>query len=379
MKKKLLFNITEDWFFCSHFVDRALAAKRAGYSIFVISKMNNHKSYIENLGIKFLSVPFNRKSVNPIYEFYIFLRIIYFYLKIKPDIVHHIAAKPIIYGSIAAKICKIKSVINAPVGMGFVFSSDSFKAKMLKPLVKFFLKQFLDSHYGPKRRNKVIFENRDDLNYFIEIGALKPSNAIVIRGAGVKLQVISGKRNSKQIPIVALVARMLKDKGIYEFVEAARKLKNEKLNAKFLLVGDIDPLNPTSLDRKTLSAWQSENVIDWLGWVDDVGSILRETDILCLPSYREGLPKALIEGASYGIPLITTDAVGCREVVEDGVNGFLVPIKDVEELKNKISILINNKDLREKMGKESYKIASSKFASKKINAQTLKVYDELFF
>ncbi len=379
MKKKLLFNITEDWFFCSHFVDRALAAKRAGYSIFVISKMNKHRSYIENLGIKFLSVPFNRKSVNPIYELYIFLRIIYFYLKIKPDIVHQIAAKPIIYGSIAAKICKIKSVINAPVGMGFVFSSDSLKAKILKPLVKFFLKNFIDSHHGPKRRNKVIFENRDDLNYFIELGAVNPSNAIVIRGAGVKLQEITSKKNSKQITIITLVARMLKDKGIYEFVAAARKLKNEKLNAKFLLVGDIDPLNPTSLDRKTLSGWHSENVIDWLGWVDDVENILRETDILCLPSYREGLPKALIEGASFGIPLITTDAVGCREVVEDGVNGFLVPIKDVEELKNKISILINNKELREKMGKQSYKMVSSKFSSKKINAQTLKVYDELFF
>ena len=151
---------------------------------------------------------------------YIFLRIIYFYLKIKPDIVHQIAAKPIIYGSIAAKICKIKSVINAPVGMGFVFSSDSLKAKILKPLVKFFLKKFINSHYGPKRRIKVIFENRDDLNYFIELGAVNPSNATVIRGAGVKLQVISSKRNSKQMPIVTLVARMLKDKGIYVFFEA---------------------------------------------------------------------------------------------------------------------------------------------------------------
>ena len=380
MNKKLLFNITEDWFFCSHFLERALAAKERGYSIYVISKENKHKNIIESHGINFYRLPFKRKSINPIYELYILLRIIYLYKEITPDIVHHVAAKPIIYGSIAAKICKIKSVLNAPVGLGFVFSSDTFKARILRPVLKIFFKKFLNSHNGINMRNKVIFENFDDLNYFVEMEAVKPNYACVIRGAGVKVNFqLSKNKNKRVIPTISLVARMLKDKGVREFVAAARKLNSQKINGRFLLVGDIDHSNPSSLDKSTLSRWNDEKIIEWKGWVKDIESILKETDILCLPSYREGLPKALIEGAAYGLPIVTTDTVGCRDVVKDGVNGFLVPIKNIDKLANKIYELIIDKSLREKMGKESHKIALTKFESSIIISQTLKVYDELFF
>lgn len=380
MKKKILYNLTEDWFFCSHFLERALAAKKAGYSIIVIAKENKHKNIIESYGISFYPIPFNRKSINPLYEFYTLLKIIIIYSKIKPDIVHHVAAKPIIYGSIAAKFCRIKSVLNAPVGMGFVFSSDTLKARIIRPILKFFLKYFLNSHNGKYMRNKVVFENYDDLNYFIEMGALNPTDGCVIRGAGVKVNRIFNKKIYKKVrPTITLVARMLKDKGIREFVDAARILKNKKIKGRFLLVGDIDPLNPSSLEKSTLQTWNDEAIIEWRGWVNDVEKVLEETDILCLPSYREGLPKALIEGAAVGLPIVTTNTVGCKDVVEDGVNGFLVPIKNVNQLANKISILIKSSNLRGKMGKESHKIAKSKFALKKINSQTLKVYNDLFF
>ena len=177
MNKKLLFNLTEDWFFCSHFLERALAAKKAGYSIFVLSRQSLNKDVLENYGVKFISVPFNRKSTNPFYEFYVLIRIILIYKRVRPDIVHHVAAKPIIYGSIAAKICKIKSVINAPVGLGYVFISDTVKAKVLRPILKILFKCFLNSHNGIDRRNKVIFENNDDLNYFIKLGGLVDSSS----------------------------------------------------------------------------------------------------------------------------------------------------------------------------------------------------------
>ncbi len=384
MNKKLLFNITEDWFFCSHFLERALSAKENGYSVYVISKENKHRNTIENHGIIFYNLPFNRKSINPIYEFYILLRIIYLYKKIKPDIVHHVALKPIIYGSIAAKICKIKSVLNAPVGLGFVFSSETIKAKFLRPIIKFLLKRFLNSHLGIKKRNKVVFENFDDLNYFVEMGAVKTNSACVIRGAGVKVNSVIHKnknknKNKNSIVTITLVARMLKDKGIIEFVNAAKKININKVNGRFLLVGDADPFNPTSLDISTLQRWHDEKIIVWKGWVSDVDKILKETDILCLPSYREGLPKALIEGAASGLPIVTTDTVGCRDVVEEGVNGFLVPIKNSDILASKIYKLIKNKSLREKMGKKSHDIALSKFSSTIIISQTLEVYDELFF
>lgn len=380
MQKKILFNITEDWFFCSHFLGRAIAAKEAGYSIFVLSKENKHREIIESHGISFYSLPFNRKSINPIYEFYILLRTIHLYRKIKPDIVHQVAAKPIIYGSIAANICKIKSVLNAPVGLGFVFSSDTLKAKILKPIVKFFLKKFINSHNGLNKKNKVIFENFDDLNYFIEMGAVKAKYACVIRGAGVKVNNLLPKNeNNKRLPTITLVARMLKDKGVREFVAAARKLNSQKINGRFLLVGDTDTLNPSSLNKSTLQRWNDDKIIEWKGWVDDIEQTLKYTDILCLPSYREGLPKALIEGAAYGLPIVTTDTVGCRDVVQDGVNGFLVPIKNIDQLANKIFELIQNKSLREKMGNKSHEIALSKFSESKINLQTLKIYNELFF
>ena len=382
MTKKLLFNITEDWFFCSHFLERALAAKEEGYSIFVLCKENNKKNIIESYGINFYNIPFNRKSINPIYELYILLKIIYLYKKIKPDLVHHVAAKPIIYGSIAAKFCRIKSVLNAPVGLGYVFSSDTFKAKVLRPILIFLFKKFINTHNGKNQRNKVIFENFDDLNYFIKIGAVKRDYASVIRGAGVKVskKIFKNKnKNKKVIPTITLLARMLKDKGVREFVAAAKLLNSNKLNGRFLLVGDTDKLNPSSLKKSTLKKWDEEKIIEWKGWVDDTEKILKETDILCLPSYREGLPKALIEGAALGLPIVTTNTVGCRDVVQDGVNGFLVPVKNIDQLAKKLYELIINKKLREKMGKESYGIALTKFDSSIIISQTLKVYGELYF
>ena len=165
------------------------------------------------------------------------------------------------------------------------------------------------------------------------------------------------------IPTITLLARMLKDKGVREFVAAAKLLNSNKLNGRFLLVGDTDKLNPSSLKKSTLKKWDEEKIIEWKGWVDDTEKILKETDILCLPSYREGLPKALIEGAALGLPIVTTNTVGCRDVVQDGVNGFLVPIKNIDQLANKLYELIINKKLREKMGKESYGIALTKFDS----------------
>ena len=379
MNKKLLFNITEDWFFCSHFLERALAAKKAGYSIFVLSRKSLKKDILDNYGMKFISVPFKRKSTNPFYEFYILIRIILIYKRVRPDIVHHVAAKPIIYGSIAAKICRIKSVINAPVGMGYVFTSDNIKAKVLRPLVKILFKFFIDSHNGINKRNKVIFENKEDLKYFIKLGAVDPKNACIIQGAGVKIKQNYKPRENKETPTIALVARMLQDKGINEFVEAARIVNREKKFGNFLLVGDIDPGNPSSLKRQTLPKWNDDKVIKWVGWIENVEEILKKTDILCLPSYREGLPKALIEGAAYGLPIVTTNTIGCKDVVEDGINGFLVPVKNVEQLSNRIFELIQNQDLRNKMGMESFKIASNKFSSKIINSQTLNIYNEMFF
>ena len=216
------------------------------------------------------------------------------------------------------------------------------------------------------------------MNFFLKRKIVKYNDSILIRGAGVEIdkELIKNKKKS-DIPTVALVARMLEDKGIYEFVEAAKILKNKKIKVRFLLIGDVDKKNPTSLKQSTLKSWNDQQIIEWLGWVKDVKKILLGIDVLCLPSYREGLPKSLLEGASLALPLITTNTVGCREVVKDGVNGYLVPIKDSLGLSLAIEKLIKDKDLRLKMGEKSLKIAISQFSSEIINSQTIKIYNEL--
>jgi len=378
IKKKIIINLTEDWFFVSHFLSRALEAKKAGYEVYISCNEENSRKYIEDNGIGFFHLPLDRRGINPIYEFYVLINYLYIFNKVKPDIVHNVGPKPIIYGSIVAKLLKIKSVINAPIGMGFVFTSSSMKAKFLKTILILLFKFTLNKHHGRNQRNRVIFENSDDMHFFINSKIVKINEAILIRGAGVEIdeQLIKEKREN-EIPTISLVARMLKDKGIYEFVEAAKTLHEKKIKCRFLLVGDIDKKNPTSLKQSTLEEWHDKKTIEWLGWVKDVKAVLLETDILCLPSYREGLPKSLLEGAAIGLPLVTTNTVGCREVVLEGVNGYLVPIKESKKLSLAIQKLIEDKELRVKMGKESLRIAKSEFSSEIINAQTLAIYDEL--
>tara|TARA_Y100001968_G_C19453940_1_gene770816 strand:- start:12648 stop:14960 length:2313 start_codon:yes stop_codon:yes gene_type:complete len=379
ISKRLLYLITEDWFFCSHFLERALASKKKGFEILVCSNENKHKKIIENYGLKFIKVKFNRRGMNPFYELKILINIYSIYKSFQPDIVHHISAKPIIYGSIAARLTNIKSLINAPTGLGYVFSSNSLKAFLLRPIVKTLYKLLLNSHNGKYSNTKVIFENDDDLEYFINLGALRKKDSVIIRGAGINVtSKLTRYKKDSSIPIITLVARMLKDKGVNEFINAAKEIKNKNIESKFLLVGDIDPYNPSSLKSEYIKKQHKEKFIYWLGWVDNVEKILKETDILCLPSYREGLPKALIEGAALGLPIVTTNTVGCKDVVKDGLNGILVPIRDSKKLSEAILKLIKDKELRERMGIESHKIALNKFSSKIIIPQTLEIYNELY-
>ena len=379
-QKRILFNITEDWFFLSHFLSRALNAKKAGFDIYVCCNETNKRKIIENYGIKFIKHPYKRSNINPLYELYILIRLLFVIKKTKPDLIHNIALKPIIHGSCAARLLNFRSVVNAPVGLGYVFTSKNLKARLLKPILLFLLRIFLDSNNGKNKKGKVIFENSDDLNYFKLLKAVDSRHSCVISGAGVEIdKTFSKKKIKNKIPRVILIGRMLKDKGIYEFFEAFQLLKKKQIKCQFVLVGDVDPLNPASLKRSTLEKWKDENSIEWLGWINNIEKVLLQTDILCLPSYREGLPKSLVEGAAVGLPLVATDTVGCREVVIDGYNGFLVPIKDSEKLAVAIEKLILDSSLRKSMGRESFKMASTKFSSTIINSSTLKVYNELCF
>jgi glycosyltransferase involved in cell wall biosynthesis len=366
--KKVLYLITEDWFFCSHFIERAKAAKESGYDVYVACNVYSHEKTILDAGLKIIPINFMRKSVNPIRELSTLYSIIKVYLRVKPSIVHHIAAKPIFYGSIAAMITKVKLIVNAPVGMGYVFSSTSFKAITLRPFIKLAYRFLLNPS-----DSKVVFENGDDLKQFVNSGCVNQNDAVLIRGAGVNLKDFSVV-SRQGLPVIVLVARMLRDKGIYEFVQAANSLFDQGVKARFLLVGDPDESNPASIKLFQLQQWHGHKGVEYLGWTDNVSKILEHAHIACLPSYREGLPKSLLESAAACLPIVTTDTVGCREVVIDGYNGLLVPIKDSNRLAEALKKLILNASLCRQMGMRSRVLVFNEFTSEKVIQATLDIY-----
>ncbi|NCC85775.1 MAG: glycosyltransferase family 1 protein [Clostridia bacterium] len=369
MRPKLLYFITEDWFFCSHFLGRAKAALSAGHDVVVVARERSHGNAIRKQGLKFIPFPISRRGLNPFRELLTILRLISIYRREHPDVVHHIALKPIMYGTIAALFCGCRKIVNAPVGLGFVFSSGSWKARLLRPFAGLGL-QFLLNPRG----SRVIFENQDDVRAFVGARIVRPQDAILIRGAGVDTREFAVAPEPDGSPVIILVARMLWDKGIGEYVEAAQILKARGRLVRMLLVGAPDDQNPASIPIKTLNEWNASGVVEWLGHRNDIPKLLGQSHIVCLPSYREGLPKSLLEGLAAGRPLVTTDVPGCREAVQDGANGFLVPAKDARSLADALEKLILNHELRRKMGTASRNLALTDFSSQRIEAETLAVY-----
>lgn len=372
-RRKLLFLLTEDWFFCSHFIERATAAQAAGYEVVVACRENSHGEQIRKTGLALAPVEFVRRSTNPLMELGTLRQIFRLYRRERPDIVHQIGAKPILYGSLVARILDIRRIVNASIGMGYVFSSADSRARRLKPLVSFAYRCLMNPP-----GSKVVFENGDDLATFVRMGAVQREDAVLIRGAGIDVDAYQPQTDEpKGAPVVTLIARMLRDKGINEFVEAAHLLHAEGVRARFVLVGDPDLENPTSIPPDRLQAWNGVQGVEWWGWRADIAQILAQSHIACLPSYREGLPKSLLEAAAAGLPIVTTDTVGCREVVRDGENGYLVPVGDARALADAMKKLIEDPALRKKMGAVGRARAEAEFASPRIIAETLAVYDSL--
>lgn len=372
MKLKLLYLITEDWFFCSHFIERAVAARDAGYEVIVAAREQSHGDRIREAGLHFTPIPFARRSLNPLRELRLLVSLVKLYRQIRPDIAHHIAAKPILYGTSAAKLAGVPAIVNAPVGMGYAFSSQDRTARLLRPILQLGYRWLLNP-----RGSRVIFENQDDLETFVNTGSVRHAEAVLIRGAGIDLVHFCPKSEPTGVPVVVLIARMLRDKGVAEFVAAAKLLHDQGIAGRFALVGDPDPGNPASIPLQKLQAWHGQDGVEWWGWRDDVASVLSEASIACLPSYREGLPKSLLEAAACGLPIVTTDAPGCREVVVDGENGFLVPVREIEALAVALKSLLLDPALRQRMGQKGRARAEACFSSKQVISETLAVYSKL--
>jgi glycosyltransferase involved in cell wall biosynthesis len=368
--RTLLFLLTEDWFFASHFWVRALAARKAGWRVILVARESEATARIRESGIEVIPVDFQRRRLNPLAEARFVLQLAAVYRAVKPDLVHHIALKPIVLGGLAARLAGVKAIVNAPVGLGFVFSSDKLLARILKPLVSLGLRLTLTP------RNAVaVFENPDDLEALTAAGMVRRGAAELIRGAGVDIEKFHPTPEPAGPVRVVLVARMIREKGIPDFVEAARLLKGR---AEFLLAGAPDEGNHNALTAAELRAWEAEGLVTWLGPVKDIAGLLASAHIACQPStYREGLPKSALEAMAAGKPLVATNIPGCREAVVDSVTGFLVPPHDPSALAAALARLIDDPTLRARLGAAGRARVEENFSDSIICARTLAVYDRL--
>ena len=366
---KILFVVTEDWYFVSHRLALAVAAQAAGFEVVVATRVGRHGEAIRAAGLRLVPFGLARTYGNPIREILALVRL---YRRERPDIVHHVALKPIVYGAVAARLARVPAQVNAVVGLGWLFTSAKGVMRLIRPAARWTLALLLRT-----RSSLTIVQNPDDRALLIR-SHLPESRIRLIRGAGVDTRVFAPAPEPAGPVCVVLAARMLWDKGVGEFVEAARLIRQAGIQARFALVGDPDNDNPASVPEATLRSWHGQDGIECWGRRDDMPSVYHAAHIACLPSYyREGLPKVLLEAAACGRPLITTDAPGCREVVQDGDNGILVTPRDAQSLARAIGKLIEDEKLRRTMGKRGREIILKDFSSELVVRETLGIYREL--
>jgi len=366
----ILFFITEDWYFWSHRLPIARAARDAGFKVLVATRVNLHQERIKNESFKVIPIRLKRRGNNPLQELVSLYEIIKIYFTEKPDIVHQVAVKPVLYGSIAAMVSGVPFVVNALAGLGFLFSSTSLKARLARPLIRTAFR-VLFNHAG----NTVILQNPDDINLLCSDNIVSHERVFLIRGSGVDTEQFSYVPEPSGEPVVIMASRLLWEKGVGEFIEAAGKIKSQGIKARFILVGKSDDENPSAISREQLHSWRKEGITEWFGHSDDMPKMFAESNIVCLPSYYgEGVPKVLIEAASCGRPIVTTDMPGCREIVHDSVNGFLVPARDPDALADALERLIGSESLRKEFGKKGRAIVIRDFSVEKVIEETLDLY-----
>ena len=369
---KVLFVITEDWFFHSHFLDRAKYIASSGGTVGIATRFSIHEEELRNLGFELFPIDFSRRGLNPITEFITALKIRRIVRRFKPDIAHNIALKPVVTGTFGELLGRQGVVINALVGMGYIFTSTDTRASVVKPILSRILKFLLRSNSV-----HVVIENPDDLNSLVDEGFVRKSQISLIRGAGVDLIAFPFEPEATGPVVVTMVSRILRDKGVLEFIDSASQLQSKMPEVKFQIIGEPDLGNPSAIEQSEIDSWESLPNVKYLGRRSDIADILKGSHIVCLPSYREGLPKSLLEALSSGRPIITTDVPGCREVCEDGVNGLLIPVRDSIALSDAIEKLAINPELRQAMGRAGRMRAESEFSSELVCTQTLDLYRRL--
>ena len=370
---KLLMIVNEDRFVLSHRKDIALAAQRAGWDVTVVCKDTGRQNELEEMGLKVLELPINPTGENPLQELRTFWFLLTLYLKNRDAVIHHVGLKNILWGGLAAKFARVHGVVNAVSGLGSLFIGD--KTGMIAMGVLTVMR-----FSNMKKRVKVIFQNKEDRALFLHNGVIKESQAEFIKGSGVNLNDFkySNEPESETLKVV-FTGRMVKEKGVMEVIEAAEKLRPDyEGRLEFWLCGRL-AVNANAVSKEELEARCDGKYIKWMDFQKDIKFVLEHCHIMAFPSYyREGVPKSLIDACAAGRPIVTTNSIGCKDVVDDGVNGFLIPVKNSDALAAKLRILLEDKSLRVRMGKAAREKAEREFSIEEVIEKHLEIYNKIW-
>lgn len=373
MAEKILFFANTDWYLYNFRRSLMLAAQEAGFEVLLASPPGPYGERLRQLGFDWRALPMERRSLNPLREAWLLGQLRRLIRRERVALVHGFTIKCAIYGALAGRAAGLRRRVTAVTGLGYVFISQDLKARLLRPLVRALLRAALSGS-----GSRLILQNADDVALFTGAGLVPVERVRLIAGSGVDCtRFAPGPARGEGPLTVLLPARMLWDKGVGEFVEAARQLKAAGRDIECLLAGDPDPGNPAAVPEATLRGWEAEGLIRWLGHVEDMPALLRSVEVVALPSYREGLPKGLIEAGACGVALITTDVPGCRAVVTHEVDGLLVPVREAAPLAAAIARLQDDPALRQRLGVAARQRALQEFDERLVIERTLAVYREL--
>lgn len=368
----IVYIVNVDWFFISHRLPIAIEALRQGHEVYIFAKDTGKMEYLKSLGINIFPINLERGSINPFQILKLLSELKEKITRIKPDVVHLVTIKPVLIGGLAAILAKVPAIVYAISGLGFIFTNTMLKAKILRlgiiPLYRLAL----------SAKNKiVIVQNLDDLRILRQYVAIPESQTVLIPGSGVNLE----QFNIQPLPLknktVLMACRLLADKGAYEFHQSVLLLKAKYPNVRFVLVGGVDPDNPASLTEQELNEWVKNGDLEWWGHQSNMPEVLSQATIVVLPSYREGMPKVLLEAQALGRPIVTTDVPGCREAIENGKTGFLAKVKDAQSLADSIEKLLSNEALCLEFGHNARLLAEQKFDINQVVKTHINIYENL--
>ena len=373
MPRKLLLLITEDRFLWSHRLPIARAALKAGYEVIIATRLTGDAQKIRDEGFRLIPLRLDRQSYAPLNELRAIRELRQIYAAENPDIVHHVALKPVLYGSVAALGRKNLKIVNALTGLGYLATASSLKARFLRLPIWNSLRFLLS-----RPNQQVLLQNQEDKQLLVSRLNISPEKITIIKGSGVDMSLFQPTPEPAGIPTILLASRMLWIKGIVEFVQAAKLIRSKGIQVRFVLAGDTDLRSPSAIPREQLLEWQASGAVEWWGHQPEMSQTFWQAHIVCLPSHGgEGVPKVLIEAAASGRAIVTTDVPGCRDIVRQGVNGILVPPKDATSLAKALGELLENPSLRQRMGSRGREIAASEFSEEVVVRETMALYREL--